>query len=326
MGNGDLNSMSAAVKVVIDNYPLGHKFFGNELKDDVVRIYPDAVNMYPDTILKMARRHRRDSYISIDHNNSLYQRVESNFEKERRIIREKEEAEKQTIKADSRQLDLPLFAYVFLVVFLLGFFVAPLPDVFALGCPLIPPSFMASRSVFGLTDPVFFIPASLIASRSDSKYIPATPMRLWGAMPFRCSRFLTPSEEMPKIPAISTTVYSFIYPIIPAHSSIYQVKNVMFSRIRDSRKGKTPKVGQNDTLYWVKMSHYRDIGTEKKIKNFHENLDYPHRFGILYICTAIGTAGQLNKRRTEAPAAESPIEGEGEYYEKRRTEKFSGLA
>jgi len=102
-----LSSMSAAVKIVIDDYPLGHEFYGNELKDDVVRIYPDAKYMYPDTILKMARRHRRDSYISIDRNNSLYKRVESNFEKEARMTKELK-SERQEIK----QLDLfSAFAY-----------------------------------------------------------------------------------------------------------------------------------------------------------------------------------------------------------------------
>jgi len=71
----DLNSMSDAVKVIIDGYETGHEFYGNELKDDVVRIYPEAARMFPDTILKMARRHRRKSYVSIDRNNSLYKKV-----------------------------------------------------------------------------------------------------------------------------------------------------------------------------------------------------------------------------------------------------------
>jgi len=71
----DINSMSDAVKVTIDRYPDGHLFYGNQLKDDVVKIYPEAEHCYPDTILKMARRHRRESYISIDRNNSLYKKV-----------------------------------------------------------------------------------------------------------------------------------------------------------------------------------------------------------------------------------------------------------
>ena len=74
MGNGDLNSMSAAVKKVIDAYPAGHEFYGNQLKEDVVSIYPDAINMYPDTILRMARRHRRYAFCVVNQNNSLYKK------------------------------------------------------------------------------------------------------------------------------------------------------------------------------------------------------------------------------------------------------------
>jgi len=85
---------------VIDGYPIGFEFYGNELKDDVVRIYPESQYAYVDTILKMARRHRRDSYICIDRNNSLYKRVESDFEKTIRIAREKVEPKKV------KQLDL----------------------------------------------------------------------------------------------------------------------------------------------------------------------------------------------------------------------------
>ena len=70
-----ITSMSAAVREVIDAYPAGHQFFGNELKDDVVQIYPEALNMYPDTILRMARRHRRNSFKVVDQNNSLYEKT-----------------------------------------------------------------------------------------------------------------------------------------------------------------------------------------------------------------------------------------------------------
>jgi len=73
--NDTITSMSAAVREVIDAYPAGHQFFGNELKDDVVQIYPEALNMYPDTILRMARRHRRNSFKVVDQNNSLYEKT-----------------------------------------------------------------------------------------------------------------------------------------------------------------------------------------------------------------------------------------------------------
>lgn len=90
-----LDSISAAVKVVIDNYPLGYEFYGNQLKDDCVLLYPESQYAYVDTFLKMARRHRRDSYISIDRNNSLYRRVESEFERELRFMRELENQDVQ---------------------------------------------------------------------------------------------------------------------------------------------------------------------------------------------------------------------------------------
>jgi len=69
------DSMSEAVRIVIDGYPPGHQFYGNQLKEDVVRIYPDAQNQYPDTILRMARRHRRDDFRTVNHNASLYEKV-----------------------------------------------------------------------------------------------------------------------------------------------------------------------------------------------------------------------------------------------------------
>jgi len=132
-----LSSMSAAVKVVIDEYPIGHEFYGNELKNDVVYIYPDAVNMYPDTILKMARRHRRDSYISIDRNNSLYKRVKSNLEIELEII----EAEKAKLLALQEQANhvrkteqLSLFAHGFFGVFFFLLFGCIYNGEFAIGC------------------------------------------------------------------------------------------------------------------------------------------------------------------------------------------------
>jgi hypothetical protein len=71
----ELDSMSAAVREVIDAYPVGHEFYGNQLKDDVVRIYPEAVNMYPDTILRMARRHRRYAFCVVSQNDSLYKKT-----------------------------------------------------------------------------------------------------------------------------------------------------------------------------------------------------------------------------------------------------------
>ena len=70
-----IKSMSEAVRMVIDKYPVGHEFHGNELKRDVVRIYPLARHMYVDTILRRARHSRRSSFIAKNSNKSLYQKV-----------------------------------------------------------------------------------------------------------------------------------------------------------------------------------------------------------------------------------------------------------
>jgi hypothetical protein len=70
-----IDSMSAAVREVIDAYPADHEFYGSQLKDDVVRIYPEAKDMYPDTILRMARRHRRYAFCAVNQNDSLYKKI-----------------------------------------------------------------------------------------------------------------------------------------------------------------------------------------------------------------------------------------------------------
>jgi hypothetical protein len=71
-----IDSMSAAVREVIDAYPAEHEFYGNQLKDDVVKIYPEAKDMYPDTILRMAQRHRRYAFCVVNQNDSLYKKIE----------------------------------------------------------------------------------------------------------------------------------------------------------------------------------------------------------------------------------------------------------
>ena len=72
----EIKTMSEAVIAVIDGYPTGHQFFGNQLKDDVVRIFPKAKETYTDTMLRMARRHRREAFKPVNHNSSLYEKCE----------------------------------------------------------------------------------------------------------------------------------------------------------------------------------------------------------------------------------------------------------
>jgi hypothetical protein len=103
-------SMSEAVQIVIDGYPAGYQFFGNQLKDDVVRIYPEAVNQYPDTILRMARRHRRDAFRTIDRNASLYEKVAAvSFMDQMRELARQAEEKKQLQCGEKPALQIELF-------------------------------------------------------------------------------------------------------------------------------------------------------------------------------------------------------------------------
>ena len=74
-GMNKLQSLSAAVIEVLDRYPVGYRFHGNELKNDVVRLYPESKDSYVDTFLRMARRHRRGFFRVVNRNNSLYEKV-----------------------------------------------------------------------------------------------------------------------------------------------------------------------------------------------------------------------------------------------------------
>jgi hypothetical protein len=67
--------MSAAVRKVVSEYPIGHEFHGNQLHNDVTAIYPKAERMYTDTLMRAMRRFCHHQYITVDHNKSLYRRV-----------------------------------------------------------------------------------------------------------------------------------------------------------------------------------------------------------------------------------------------------------
>lgn len=71
----NIASMTDAVRKVISLTPCGTLFYGNDLKSAVVRIYPDADDMYVDTIMRMMRRHCRGHVRCVDRNKSLYEKV-----------------------------------------------------------------------------------------------------------------------------------------------------------------------------------------------------------------------------------------------------------
>jgi hypothetical protein len=70
-----LKSMVAAVRQVINEYPVGTQFHGNELHNDVAVLYPSARTMYTDTIKRAMRRYCHFQYKTVDQNRSLYERV-----------------------------------------------------------------------------------------------------------------------------------------------------------------------------------------------------------------------------------------------------------
>ena len=70
-----LKSMAETVRLVINNYPAGHRYHGNELHADVVKLYPKAKSIYVDTVQRAMRRYCKHQYKTVDHNRSLYERV-----------------------------------------------------------------------------------------------------------------------------------------------------------------------------------------------------------------------------------------------------------
>jgi hypothetical protein len=294
MGKGDLNSMSAAVRVVIDAYPAGHEFHGNQLKEDVVKIYPDAKDMYPDTILRMARRHRRYAFCVVDQNNSLYKKMYVEP-----VIKEVIPEPPPTVCSNEplKQLDLLFFAHCFLLFFL-GLF-------FAL--------------VSGSGRPLF---TSFIATKSSFLYMPAEPIYRNGCIPLRCNLLFTASEDIPKAWAISKTVMPSMTSSINQRGIANQVENSKVFRHQN-----LVKMCHFDTPYWVILTHCFNIGTLycRKIflKFFEKTLT--GQIGFHYTVLMFQQWNN-NKTATGGPGSRTVLlrEAKGEFYE--RVQKFSGMA
>ena len=73
--NTKIKSMATAVIKVMNGYPSGLQYHGNELHNDVASIYPEARRMYTDTIMRAMRRHCHFLYKTVDQNRSLYEKV-----------------------------------------------------------------------------------------------------------------------------------------------------------------------------------------------------------------------------------------------------------
>ena len=70
-----LKSMAATVWKVINEYPAGYQFHGNELHNDVTALYPEAKTMYTDTVQRAMRRYCRHLVLCINRNKSLYKKI-----------------------------------------------------------------------------------------------------------------------------------------------------------------------------------------------------------------------------------------------------------
>jgi hypothetical protein len=292
-------TMSAAVIEVIDEYPDGHQFYENQLKDDVVRIFPDAINMFPDTVLRMARRHRRDAFRVVNRNNSLYEKnkVKSIIEQIREVASPREEIPVR-FPEPMKQGELLFFNQVFLVVF----FILTLGVVFTLDAdPGRRPRTSWSR----------------ISSIAPFEYKAAEPIYRSGLIPNRFRRFLAASEDIPKLCDISKTVIKSIYKSISIRNTSDQEKNVEKPDILPILQYRriVKKVGQNDT-WWVNLTH------KKFIKIFLKTLTGPLGWGILSICPTVRTSIKTGNGVTGS--RKGPRGVKGDFYG--RVQKFSRMA
>lgn len=71
----EYESMSDAVLGVVESMPDGQFFFGNELHESVVKVFPEAGKIYISSILQAMRRKCGDMVRCVDKNDSLYQKI-----------------------------------------------------------------------------------------------------------------------------------------------------------------------------------------------------------------------------------------------------------
>lgn len=71
----EYESMSEAVLGVVESMPDGQFFFGYELHESVVKVFPEAGKIYISSILQAMRRKCGDMVRCVDKNDSLYQKI-----------------------------------------------------------------------------------------------------------------------------------------------------------------------------------------------------------------------------------------------------------
>ena len=64
-----------AVMLSVQSYNIGDRFFGYDLKDKVVLLYPKCKHCYVDSVLREARDVARDLYKCVDTRKGLYERI-----------------------------------------------------------------------------------------------------------------------------------------------------------------------------------------------------------------------------------------------------------
>jgi hypothetical protein len=79
-----VQSMSEAVRTLVDKYPMGYEFGLWDLKKDVVRLYPPSKYSHADTVSRRLRewRHGKNfDIICINPTKSRYKKVERKAKK-----------------------------------------------------------------------------------------------------------------------------------------------------------------------------------------------------------------------------------------------------
>lgn len=71
----NFKTVTEAVVYVVNHYSKGHQFHGNELHNDVSVIYTPASKKYPDTLMRLMRRHCKCDYRLVDRDKSLYEKI-----------------------------------------------------------------------------------------------------------------------------------------------------------------------------------------------------------------------------------------------------------
>ena len=244
----DLKTMSEAVRRVIEDYPVGYQFHGNQLHEDVALLYPPARTMYTDTLMRMMRRHCKHQYKTVDQNRSLYEKTQFEFVIER--IKETVPKEVKTIipSGPMKQGELPFFNQGFLVVFCVVFFGLAFglffSGEFAFGCPLSERLFSISKSSF------------------VSSNIALTPIYREGSYLARCSLLRAASVETGSFGLLS---------FCPTSKTVYSI-HLLYRQLVD--KNQVAYVQKSDILT---ILLYRRIVILQKFCKFSEisfqNLD-----------------------------------------------------